>query len=60
MMPSFYRNMQRGHQYVEETIKYFEQQSGTVVSKCGFFQHISDTNYDASPDGIGPTPMHAS
>ena len=52
---SHIRNINRGHQYEDEAITFFELTSKCKVQKCGFFHLPSDARYGSSPDALGPS-----
>ena len=46
-------NIRRGHLYEKEAIEYFEKESKSTTSICGFFLHPLNSNYGASLDALG-------
>ena len=47
-------NIQRGHQFETEAVRYFEKISKATTSKCGFYSHPSKPRFGSSPDALGP------
>ena len=47
-----FHNFVRGHTFENEALAHFCKISGSKAVSCGFFNHPSDRNYGASPDGL--------